>query len=74
LTVAPLLNRRSFPSPTALQDLKPNNLLISAAGVLKIADFGLAREYGDGTGKMTCQVITRSVFGHSGALYDFPSS
>lgn len=51
----------SVPCVSPLQDLKPNNLLISAAGVLKIADFGLAREYGDGTGKMTCQVITRYV-------------
>ena len=33
--------------PPARQDLKPANLLISEAGRLKIADFGLARVFGD---------------------------
>ncbi|CAD6570597.1 MAG: hypothetical protein TREMPRED_005916 [Tremellales sp. Tagirdzhanova-0007] len=41
------------------RDLKPNNLLIAANGELKIADFGLAREFGEAGSKMTCQVITR---------------
>ncbi|WVO18066.1 hypothetical protein L204_105764 [Cryptococcus depauperatus] len=41
------------------RDLKPNNLLIAANGLLKVADFGLAREFGDAGNKMTCQVITR---------------
>ncbi|KAF8202220.1 kinase-like domain-containing protein [Pholiota molesta] len=41
------------------RDLKPNNLLIASNGVLKIADFGLARDYADPGYKMTCQVITR---------------
>lgn len=44
-----------------LQDMKPNNLLISADGVLKLADFGLAREYADEGARMTCQVVTRCV-------------
>lgn len=42
-----------------LQDLKPNNLLIASDGQLKIADFGLARDFADPGYKMTCQVITR---------------
>jgi serine/threonine protein kinase len=40
------------------QDMKPNNLLIARDGTLKIADFGLAREYADENAKMTCQVVT----------------
>jgi cyclin-dependent kinase 7 len=42
-----------------VQDMKPNNLLISADGTLKIADFGLAREYADPGARMTSQVVTR---------------
>lgn len=41
--------------------MKPNNLLISGAGVLKLADFGLAREFADDRARMTCQVVTRCV-------------
>jgi len=42
-----------------IQDLKPNNLLVASDGQLKIADFGLARDFADPGYKMTCQVITR---------------
>lgn len=42
------------------QDLKPANLLISASGQLKIADFGLARVFSpDGSRLYTHQVATR---------------
>ncbi|XP_037349630.1 cyclin-dependent kinase 20 isoform X2 [Talpa occidentalis] len=42
------------------QDLKPANLLISASGQLKIADFGLARVFSpDGNRLYTHQVATR---------------
>lgn len=40
------------------RDLKPNNLLISPQGELKIADFGMAREMADSGIRMTSLVIT----------------
>ncbi|KAJ3050491.1 TFIIH complex serine/threonine-protein kinase subunit kin28 [Rhizophlyctis rosea] len=41
------------------RDLKPNNLLLASDGQLKIADFGLARDYGDPKRPMTSEVVTR---------------
>lgn len=42
-----------------LKDLKPNNLLIDGRGVLKIADFGLAKFFGSPNRVYTHQVVTR---------------
>ncbi|KAG2186858.1 hypothetical protein INT44_003085 [Umbelopsis vinacea] len=41
------------------RDMKPNNLLLARNGQLKIADFGLARDWGDPGKQMTSQVVTR---------------
>lgn len=41
------------------RDLKPNNLLVNSAGVLKIGDFGLAKLYGSPNRLNTHHVVTR---------------
>lgn len=41
------------------RDLKPNNLLLDRNNILKIADFGLARQYGSPSRIYSHQVVTR---------------
>ncbi|MBZ3874936.1 Cyclin-dependent kinase 7 [Sciurus carolinensis] len=44
---------------STIQDLKPNNLLLDENGVLKLADFGLAKSFGSPNRAYTHQVVTR---------------
>lgn len=41
------------------RDLKPNNLLINSDGILKLGDFGLAKNYGSPNKVYSHQVVTR---------------
>ena len=40
------------------RDIKPQNILVNSKGTVKMADFGLARQYSLPTGKYTHEVVS----------------
>lgn len=45
------------------RDVRPANLLVDRAGVVKILDFGLVRSEAEETGELTRQAVDRSILG-----------
>ena len=57
--MAAALSHDTNPYVSLNQDMKPNNLLLDKNGILKLADFGLAKAYGSPNRINTHQVVTR---------------
>jgi len=47
------------PNPVIYRDMKPSNIILTAGGILKLIDFGIAREYKVGSDTDTVYIGTR---------------
>lgn len=47
------------PNPIIYRDMKPSNIILAANGILKLIDFGIAREYKTGSDTDTVYIGTR---------------